>query len=126
MKSKIYKVLGVLVVLFLIIVISLISLNPVGKSYKVTLRPNEKQEIRFVSSGNYIELVSIDLEKRDAIFLVYDKSATTESQKYRFTIKEGYSQGVSVAHCELIDVSVLKIESSGVNVDVKRNSDCVF
>lgn len=122
------KYIIILIVLLLIITIGLIffwACIPGGKGYETTLNLNEKQGINCVMPGQYIELVDIDLDKRTATFLGYDKSATKESDKYRFTIEEGDYQGVSVSHCELIDVSVLKIESSTVTVNIKRKSGCV-
>lgn len=96
------------------------------KSYETKLNLNEKQEIKGVSSGKYIELIDINLDNKTATFQSYDKSATTESDKYRFTIKEGEAAGVAVSHCELIDVSVSKIESSSVTLNIQRKSGCVF
>lgn len=119
--------IGLLIIL-LLVVASLIFIyisSPQSKNYETKLNLNEKQEIKVVNPGQYIELVGIDLDNKTATFLAYDKSATQESDKYRFTIKEGETKGIAVSHCELIDVSVSKIESSSVALNIQRKSGCV-
>jgi len=77
---------------------------------------------------NYIELIGIkpDFLEKTASFVTYDKSGDEERDKYHFEIKEGGYQGISVSHCEMIGVYVLRIGSSDSLVRIARKGDCVY
>jgi hypothetical protein len=128
MENKI-KIMLIILLAAIAIAVSLIAIpssRQISESYNATLGLNEKQEIKSVSSGHYIELVGMDSGNKTATFLVYDKSATKESDKYKFTIEEGKTQGVAVEHCELIDVSLVSINSSGIAINITRKQGCVY